>query len=131
VPATVAVTSGTAAQFSVTVSTSGSAALLPAPRVRITPVALVVALLLLVPILIFLVKPPFVAAPTWSQCGVLSLTLLCLIFLVAGCGGGGVSSPPPVITPSGTSTITVTPAAMSSSGQPLQLSPIQLTLTVN
>jgi 6-phosphogluconolactonase (cycloisomerase 2 family) len=131
VPATVAVTSGTAAQFTVTVSTSGSAALLPAPRVRITPVALVVALLLLVPILIFLVKPPFVAAPTWSQCGVLSLTLLCLIFLVAGCGGGGVSSPPPVITPSGTSTITVTPAAMSSSGQPLQLSPIQLTLTVN
>lgn len=52
-----------------------------------------------------------------------------------GCGGGGgtqsVAGPPPVITPQGTSTLTVTPSATNASGSPLQLSPIQLTLSVN
>jgi len=51
---------------------------------------------------------------------------------VGGCGGGSTATiaPPPIITPAGTSTIVITPAAMSSTGQPLQLQPIQLTLTV-
>jgi hypothetical protein len=35
-----------------------------------------------------------------------------------------------VVTPAGTFTITVTPAATSPSGKSLQLSPIQLTLNV-
>jgi hypothetical protein len=51
---------------------------------------------------------------------------------MGGCGGGSaaVLTPPPIITPTGTSTIVITPTAMSSSGQPLQLQLIQLTLTV-
>jgi hypothetical protein len=36
-----------------------------------------------------------------------------------------------IVTPPGTSTITVTPSAKSTSGQPLQLPAIQLTLTVD
>jgi hypothetical protein len=54
---------------------------------------------------------------------------------IAGCASGGVS----VVTPTpgtsgtqkGTYTLTLTPTALSMSGKPLQLSPIQLTLTVN
>jgi hypothetical protein len=51
----------------------------------------------------------------------------------AGCGSAGNASPTPqplIVTPSGTSMIVVTPTASSSTGQPLQLTPIQLTLTV-
>jgi hypothetical protein len=52
---------------------------------------------------------------------------------MGGCGGGSaaVLTPPPIITPAGTSTIVITPTAMSSTGQPLQLQPISLTLKVN
>jgi hypothetical protein len=51
---------------------------------------------------------------------------------MAGCGGGSaVVTSPPIITPAGTSTIVITPTALSSTGQPLQLQPIQLTLSVN
>jgi hypothetical protein len=54
---------------------------------------------------------------------------------IAGCASGGTS----VVTPTpgtsgtqkGTHTLTLTPTASSMSGKPLQLSPIQLTLTVN
>jgi hypothetical protein len=57
--------------------------------------------------------------------------LLCSVIYLAGCGAGStILAPPPVITPSGTSTITITMSAMSSSGKPLQLQPLQLTLTV-
>jgi hypothetical protein len=51
---------------------------------------------------------------------------------VGGCGGGSTAAiaPQTIITPTGTSTIVITPTAMSSTGQPLQLQPIQLTLTV-
>jgi hypothetical protein len=64
-----------------------------------------------------------------------------LVLVLAGCGlagcasGGGVSvvNPPPTTTGTqkGTYTLTLTPVAFSMSGKPLQLSPIQLTLTVN
>jgi drug/metabolite transporter (DMT)-like permease len=61
-------------------------------------------------------------------------TLLLVVGLEsAGCGGGAATVlPPPVVTvtPQGTSTITVTPSATSANGKPLQLQPIQLTLTV-
>jgi hypothetical protein len=55
---------------------------------------------------------------------------------LAGCAGGGVSvvTPNPGTTTStqkGNYTLTLTPTASSMSGKPLQLSPIQLTLTVN
>jgi hypothetical protein len=38
---------------------------------------------------------------------------------------------PQVVTPQGTSTITVTPSATSANGKALQLQPMQLTLVVN
>jgi hypothetical protein len=67
-------------------------------------------------------------------CGAFTATIFCVIVGVAGCGGGSaaIQAPPPsaIVTPSGTSTIVITPSAMSLSGQPLQLQPIQLTLTV-
>ncbi|MGB8473654.1 MAG: hypothetical protein WCE61_06155 [Candidatus Acidiferrum sp.] len=49
-----------------------------------------------------------------------------------GCGGGSqaLAIPPRIVTPQGTSTITITPSATAANGQALQLQPIQLTLTV-
>jgi len=43
---------------------------------------------------------------------------------------GVTTTPPSIVTPPGTSTITIAPTAVSASGQPLQLPPIQLTLIV-
>jgi len=67
--------------------------------------------------------------------GAFATLLLVVGFASTGCGGGSYSTPPPppppLVTPHGTSTITINPAAMSASGKPLQLQPIQLTLTVN
>jgi len=62
----------------------------------------------------------------------LAATLMCASFGFAGCGGSAAVVPPPpqIVTQSGTSTITLTPSAMSSTGQALQLQPIQLTLSV-
>jgi hypothetical protein len=63
-----------------------------------------------------------------------------LVLAVAGCGlagcasgGASIVNPPPTTTGTqkGTYTLTLTPVASSMSGKPLQLSPIQLTLTVN
>src|SRR5262249_10052481 len=65
-----------------------------------------------------------------------AFTCLVLFFAfgLTSCGGGSsnVITPPPVqvVTPAGTSTITITPKATSSTGKPIQLVPIQLTLTV-
>jgi hypothetical protein len=71
----------------------------------------------------------------WARTTVLSVIALCTLIQLAGCGGGSAGAasavPAPLTTPSGTSTITVTLSAMSASGKPLQLQPIQLTLTVN
>jgi hypothetical protein len=54
---------------------------------------------------------------------------------IAGCASGGTSVVTPTLgtsgTQKGTYTLTLTPTASSMSGKPLQLSPIQLTLTVN
>jgi hypothetical protein len=63
------------------------------------------------------------------------LVLVLAGYGLAGCASGGVSTvnPTPTIsgTQKGTYTLTLTPSASSMSGKPLQLSPIQLTLTVN
>ena len=51
---------------------------------------------------------------------------------IAGCAGGSSTGPGnPVGTHAGTYTLTLTPSATSSTGQPLALTPIQLTLIVN
>jgi hypothetical protein len=64
------------------------------------------------------------------------LVLVLAGYGLTGCASGGVSvvtATPPTTTGTqkGTYTLTLTPTASSMSGKPLQLSPIQLTLTVN
>jgi hypothetical protein len=66
-----------------------------------------------------------------TRCGALTVAVFCVFLGIAGCGGGSAAVPQPsIVTPSGTSTIVITPTAMSSSGQPLELQPIQLKLIV-
>jgi hypothetical protein len=61
------------------------------------------------------------------------LVLVLAVCGITGCASGGSSTGPgnPIGTQKGTYTLTLTPSANSSTGQPLQLSPIQLTLVVN
>jgi len=66
-----------------------------------------------------------------TKCGALTVAVFCLFLGIAGCGGGSAAVPQQsIVTPSGTSTIVITPSAMSSSGQPLELQPIPLKLIV-
>jgi len=58
------------------------------------------------------------------------------ILALQGCGGGSANSAPVpqgnvIVTPRGTSLLTLTPSATGPSGKVLQLPPIQLTLIVN
>ncbi|HZC65258.1 MAG TPA: choice-of-anchor D domain-containing protein [Candidatus Dormibacteraeota bacterium] len=157
IPATVQITSGTTVPFTVSVVTSGAAATitphttppvptLPWPSAQIfagTIFCLLLAFLLLLtsrtaansPRLALLHMPTNIRLAT-----TLCIALLLVTGLFAGCGGGGSGSapaavvpPPParIVTPPGTSIITVTPSAKNAAGQPLALQPIQLTLTVN
>jgi len=142
-PASVAIASGTPAPFTVTVSTKGAAALPPSiPRHFSPPKGIRVLPLLAFALILAIVarnrrmfddalRPRRLA---WS--GALTAILLCSLINAAGCGSSISSSsavtaaPPPIITPSGTSTITITMTAMSLTQQPLQLQPLLLTLTV-
>jgi 6-phosphogluconolactonase (cycloisomerase 2 family) len=139
VPTSVAVTNGSAVLFSVSVTTSGSAVLPPSIPVQVPPISGVpllpigaLALVLLICSVGFRAFESPTGRSRLAVCGAFTATILCVILGVAGCGGGSaaVTPPPPIVTPSGTSTISITPNAMSLSGQPLQLQPIQLTLTV-
>jgi hypothetical protein len=139
VPASVSIANGLPAPFTVTVSTSGGAMVPPAIPRRFVPPAGIRVLLLLALALVLLRATKYrwifdnALGPrrlAWS--GALNAIFLCSVIYAAGCGAGSttVVPPPPVVTPPGTSTITVTMSAMSSSGKPLQLQPLQLTLTV-
>jgi trimeric autotransporter adhesin len=138
VPASVSLANGAATPFTVTVNTSGPALLPPSLPVHLTPISqvpllplLALALLLLISQIAFRAFETAASRNRFAASGVLAAALLWALFSVAACGGGSAAvAPPPVITPSGTSTITIALAATSSSGQPLQLQPIQLTLTV-
>ena len=146
VPASVSIANGAPTAFTVAVQTSGSASLPHSAPVRFIPSAGVRALFLLALVLLLIatrknrwaINHMFGAGRlAWRVA--LAAVLFCSMMYVAACGGGGTSSPsasvpPPAsgpVTPSGTSTIVVTPTASSLTGQPLQLAPIQLTLTVN
>jgi hypothetical protein len=136
------VTNGNAASFNVTVTTSGPAQLPPSAPLRMPPLSPVplpapTLLALLSFFIAFFSKHGCALQPAARKkrltfCWVLAAAMFSITFSLAGCGGGraAVTSPPPVITPSGTSTITISLSATSSTGQPLQLQPIQLTLTV-
>lgn len=138
VPASVSLSNGAVAPFTATVRTSGAAMLPPSAPVRFTPIPGLRVLPLLAFALVLLMAHKNLrmlenaaGRRRLTLSGALAAAVFCVLLGVAGCGGGSTTiAPPPVITPSGTSTITVTPSAMSSSGKPLQLQPIQLTLTV-
>ncbi len=147
VPATLQVTNGATAPFTVMVTTSGgSSGLLPfinLPRAAPLPVlplmqGLTAGLLLFLFFLGFGTKSGSIPRPRRLAFGraisaMVLLGALAMVGTVAGCGGGSqaVSPPPQIVTPQGMSNIIVTPAAKSLSGQALQLPQIQLTLTVN
>jgi len=142
VPPTVTIANGAPAPFTVTISTSGGAALPPLIPKRFAPPAgiRVLPLLAFALLLAIIVKNRqifdglHIGRLAWNSA--LATTLLCSVIHATGCGSSNISSstittgPPPIITPSGTSTITITMAATSLTGQPLQLQPILLTLTV-
>ena len=133
----VTVSNGASANFTITVTTSGSAFLFPrffpfpfspsfSPEAALTLIALLCLILL---------------TARWENeskfCrrdGKSWVAAACLGVILAGCGGGGATSsaqPPPVITPNGSYSITVTPTATpNGSAKAIQLTPIPLTLVV-
>jgi centrosomal CEP192-like protein len=145
-PSTLQISNGNAAPFMVSVITSGgSGGVLPFPNVprsmpffglRAAPELAVGVILLL--LLAFKAKSnsnPQARRLAFASAGtaIVFLAMSGVMLTATGCGGGGAATtiPPPVVTPQGTSKIIVAPSANSSTGQPLQLQPIQLTLTVN
>jgi len=139
----VTVTNGAPVTFTVTVTTSGSAGVVPTARrtIRSWPADYMVAAMLLMMLLAFWFYP---RKREWREVSADAIdwqrvvALACLALLMNGCGGGSSASsvqpsppPPPVITPSGTYTLTVTPSATpASSTKSFPLSPISLTLVV-
>ena len=139
-PASVPLANGMPAPFTVTVSTSGGAFMPPATRVRFKPIGELrwfsLSALATILLMMLLHRAAF-ERTAYARRMVLSAALIAMAALAGlntgGCGGGSAAflTPPPIITPAGTSTIVITPTAMSSTGQPLQLQPIQLSLKVN
>lgn len=141
-PSSVQVSNGNAAPFSVTVTTSGGSGgalpfmrlpeTTPSPGLRPT----LVLAMCLAGLFLLAVRFHWSARPRQPRFTFVSGLAVLIFFVLAtagGCGGGSsvMTTPPPIITPQGTFTITVTPAASNASGKPLQLQAIQLTLTVN
>jgi len=147
-PATLQISNGNPALFTVSVATSGgTSGILPYTNIPCsTPFSvlcaapgLIVAVILLF-LLAFGAKRISSAQPrrlTLSGAFVATILLAMLgaFLTVAGCGGGSTSlaspQPPQIVTPQGQFIIIVTPSATSANGKPLQLQPIQLTLIVN
>jgi hypothetical protein len=142
-PSTVQISNGNPALFTVTVSTSGSASTLPfsteprsLPMQRVPVMPALAATLFLLLSLAFRTKRDSIMRSRRLVLGtVFAAITMSMLFATAGCGGGSTSiaapRPPAIVTPQGISMIAVTPSATSTSGKPLQLQPIQLTLTVN
>lgn len=139
VPASVQITNGNPVPFAVSVTTTGSSsAVLPGivSRIllpgRLAPPCAIAGLTALFLLAIYARRGFNVNPRRLALGGAFPCAILLVALGLGGCGGGtsAITQPPPVVTPQGTSTITVTPSATSSSGKPLQLQPIQLTLTV-
>jgi 6-phosphogluconolactonase (cycloisomerase 2 family) len=136
--------------FTVNVTTTGAAAALATPGPQISRPnsiqnATTPACWIAVALLLLLALRPNRITSQWHRlqsvqlsdaaaCRITFLLLLCFgVFHASGCGGGTLATSVAVthtVTPQGTFTLTVTPAANSSTGKPLQLPPFQLTLTV-
>lgn len=136
-PPMVMVSNGAAVPFMVLVSTSGGAsAMLAIPKAPNDPprqrmwLGLFVFLLLLTLSRRSIRNAP-VSFERRLKAAAMSLAVLLPLIASSGCGGGSAATtPPPIITPKGTTMLTITPMATNAAGQPLQLQPIQLTLTV-
>jgi hypothetical protein len=139
-PASVPVSNGVTTSFAVLVTTSGAGAmtLLRSPP-RFLSASSIPTLLILLPGCVLLEffrrkrNLRWTAAATHIvSAGITAAVLAIAVFHSAGCGAGAASTlPAAIVTPQGTSIIKVMPSALSTSGKPLQLQPIQLTLTVN
>jgi len=153
VPPTVAIPNAAPASFTVSVSTSGASGgflppflnmpSLPAPASpgdfltpagpRLLFLTLAIALLLLTLCKWDRMNRLQLARAVPCRCALIAAILLFSLAFASGCGTGtGMTTtpPPPVVTPPGTTTLTISMSAMSSTQQPLQLPPLQLTLTV-
>ena len=136
----VTLTAGTAANLTVSISTTARGSVMPMgnrqPRTPTNPL-LFVALAACLALLAAMQQLKRRGILTNSQAAY-SASILILVLAVcgiAGCasdGNGGGSNPPPATgTQAGTYTITLTPSAMSTSGQAITVTPIQLKLIVN
>jgi hypothetical protein len=142
-PSSLQVSNGNAAVFTVMVTTTGSATAptfyfaprsMPFPSLRIAQILAAAALLLLL-LGLGEKRRPTLRPKRLAFNGAFAGIAIFLMLGMGGCGGGSTSlaapQTPTVVTPQGTSTITVTPSATTTNGKPLPLQPIQLTLTVN
>jgi 6-phosphogluconolactonase (cycloisomerase 2 family) len=137
VPSSISLSNAAVAPFTVTVTTSGPAVAPPSAPIRFRRIpAPPVLPFLAFALLFFLFRnyrsfPRALGPRRLVLGGILSAAILGALLSTAGCGGGSAAvAPPPIVTPTGNSTIVINFSAMSSSGQSLQLQPIQLTLTV-
>jgi hypothetical protein len=139
VPSTLSLANGAPSPFTVTVATSGSASLPPSIPVQFKPYSrlhLILTLTLAMGLFLVMRYRRAFEDTINARRMALNVALVAVLSYAAlsggGCGGGstGAIAPSTIITPVGTSTIVITPTAMSSTGQPLQLQSLQLTLTV-
>jgi hypothetical protein len=146
-PSVLQVANGNPMAFSVTVTTSGSGAMIPVshwPSVppfagwRLLPL-LVICLVILLTSERETQREPSSLGRSCALSGALATVVLFALVGVAGCGGGSSASsaqaqtpsPPPVVTPAGTSTLTLAMTVSTAGGKQLTPPPpIQLTLTV-
>lgn len=139
VPSSISLANGAPSPFTVSVATSGSASLPLSTPVRFKPFSrlrLIPTLTLAMGLLLIMRYRRGFEDTAHARRMALNVALFAVLsyatLSVGGCGGASTAAiaPQTIITPTGTSTIVITPTAMSSTGQPLQLQPIQLTLTV-
>jgi hypothetical protein len=149
-PSTVVLNTGAPAAFTVTVATSGSAIVAPKftsrrlPQPPTAPGVFTVALSMLFLILVLLLyrewsglpgSPPTASRWRITYAVAALLIFVPLLFAVDGCEGASTNTQAAqnssIVTPSGTSTLVITPAATNASGKALQMPLIQLTLVVN
>jgi len=140
VPSPVTITNGAPTPFTVAVSTTGTGALPCSKPLRFNPPAPIYLLQLVVVALLLSVvvgrnrvtlNNAF-RLRRLASVGAFTVLLAWSAIYANGCGSTSavMTTPPPIVTPPGTSTIIITMTAMSPTQQPLQLPPIQLTLTV-
>ncbi|HSY33228.1 MAG TPA: choice-of-anchor D domain-containing protein [Verrucomicrobiae bacterium] len=145
-PASVVLNTGAAVTFTVTIVTSGGAIVAPKITSRRSPPTLPGTFTLALGALFFILVWRFYlessgfavdrSSSRWKviyAMAALAILVPCL-FVANGCGGtttAPAAQKSSIVTPSGTSTLVITPTATNASGKALQLPLIQLTLVVN